>query len=330
MRMQQTSFRLATVAACFLCVLSAITAQEDLLPYFQLDSTPTDLQVSPSFEEDDSIVVSTGHKLYLLNLDFSLISSIDTRDAQGIRRISVSYNSTDFILACKEAYCTYYDVNWLDEDFYTLPKQVGSGANNVPLSVDPTGFYLANVFTHPSVSTMSITQIDDHAIDQRSYDEAVRNIYNRQFLHSFQLGEYVYFIVKDNGTESQNNVRIMRLCHDLDMTVFDAAYEAVLECSPVSPTSKVEVSHNLLDEFGNAVITFAVTTDHKTNVCLFLLSDIDSEMDRSYSICSSGNNNTLEIPLAWHNGGTCATFSRTVSHYYNNYSSLVIDMTVSS
>ena len=303
---------LSVVAAyCFLgCAAQHAGAQQSLL-YYHVDSPPTDLQVSPF---DWSIIVSAGQKLHLLNSDFSPNSSVSTRDREEVYRIAPSYNTSDIVLACKDSYCTYYDIDWLLEDIFTS-RTIGRGYDSFPLSLDPDGFYIAST---DSVS-MTVLQLDQDSNTLRTYDGAFRNenFLRRQFLHGFQNGNFVYFIVRDNGTLSANNVRILRFCHDYEVFEFDAAYEAVLECSAMSPSSRVEVSHSLMDEFGNAVITISVTTDQETNLCSFFLQDINAEMDESYNVCSSGENNALTIPLVWYNERTCATFSILVRYFYH-------------
>ena len=288
------------------CAAQTPGAQPSVV-YYELDSPPTDLQVTPF---DGSIVVSAGQKLHFLNMDFSPNSSVITHDRQEVYRIAL-YNTSDVVLACKDAYCTYYEIDWLYQEFYTS-RPVGRGFDSVPLSLDLDGFYIATTDT----ISMTILQIDQDANTLRTYAEVFKNenFYRRQFLYGFQLGDFVYYVVRDNGTLSSNNVRIMRLCHDTEVFTFHAAYEAVLECSPMSTNSRVEVSHSLMDEFGNAVITVSVTTDHETNMCLFYLESINLEMDRSYALCSSGENNTLTIPLVWHNQHTCSILNLLVGH----------------
>ena len=290
------------------CSSGAIDTQHSDL-YFQLESPPTDLQVSPF---DASIVVSAGIKLHLLNPDFSPNASVTTHDWQEVYKIGLSYNTSDIVLACKDTGCTHYDVDWLDESFFTS-RNTGSGFDNVPLSLDPAGFYVANSDTQ----AIKVLQIDQDGLNMREFEGIFQNpsFYQRQFLYGFVHGEYVYYISRDNGTNASNNVRVMRLCHDFEMFTFDAAYEAVLECSAMSATSRVEVSHSLMDAFGNPVITFSVTTDHETNICSFAIADIDAEMDTSYTLCASGNHNALKIPLVWYDQRTCTTFSSSVRHY---------------
>ena len=293
-------------ARCFLSTAAQPTATLQSYLYYHLDSPPTDLQVSPF---DASIIVSAGQKLHLLNPDFSPNSSLLTHDRTEVHRIALSYNTSDVVLACKDGYCTHYEVDWLFPEILTS-TMVGRGYDSFPLSLDPGGFYIAST---DSIS-MTILQLDQDSNTLRNYDGVFQNenFLRRQFLHGFQMGNFVYYIVRDNGTHSSNNVRIMRLCHDTEVSDFDAEYEAVLECSAVSPSSKVEVSHNLIDEFGNAVITISVTTDHETNLCSFFLEDVNAEMDKSYTQCSNGENNALAIPLVWYTEQTCTTFSNLV------------------
>lgn len=295
---------LSVVAIYCLSFATTLADAQDVV-YLQLDNTPLDMQVSPW---DGSIIVSAGLEMHRLNPDFTLNSSVITHDRRPARRIAVSSNASHIVLACKETYCTLYDVDWMYQMFYHN-KLVGRGFYSVPLSIDPQGFYIGT----SDSNSIDIIHFNEDFTSNRNYERSFNNnsFYQRQFLQGFQYNNFVYFIVRDNGTnEISNNVRAVRVCHELHYNIlFDAAYEAVLDCGVMSASSKVEVGSNLMDEFGNATITLAVTTDDETSICSFSLEAINSEMDKSYTLCSSGRNNSLVIPLAWYSERTCSTFT---------------------
>lgn len=277
--------------------------------YLPLNSTPMDIRVSPL---DGSIVVSAGPDILRLDIDFTLNGTVTTHDHQPGHRIALSHNTTDTILVCKDSFCTHYYVDWELEELY-LSTKVARGFDSVPLSVDPEGFYIGT----SDGRSINIKHFDVEDNTEREYDWAfTNNTFNqRKFLQGFQYGGFVYFIVQDNGTSLiANNVRIIRVCHDLDSTSFDAAYEAVLECGKVSPGSKVEVSNSILNG-NNFTITISITTDDDTNICSFSINDINSEMDASYDLCSSRDSSDLKIPLVWYNERTCGVFSEAVRNY---------------
>ena len=289
------------------------TVQGSDLYYGGLASPPTDLQVSPV---DASIVVSAGNMLHRLNPDFSHNSSVTTVDRQAVYRIALSHNTSDVLLACKDVHCTRYDVDWIFQSLFTH-NRVADGFDGIPLSTDPSGFYIASSDT----LEMSIEQIDQDGLFTRDFVGIFdsNNFYQRQFLYGFVHGDYVYFIARDNGTltSNTNNVRILRLCHDFEVIAFEAAYEAVLECSAMTVNSRVEISHSLLNEYGNIVITFAVITDIETNICSFFLDEINAEMDSAYDDCSSDNYSSVQIPLVWYDQPNCFIFASPVSHHYS-------------
>ena len=292
----------------FAFVVSAVSAQDDPI-HLQLDTAPTDVQVSLY---DGSIIVSAGQELLLLNPDLTLNSSVTTLDGRAGQRIALSRNASNVVLVCKEGYCKHYAVYWEEEDI-SQPKQIGYGLDGVPLSTEPNGFYIGT----SDSSSFKVEQINEDGFFIHDYHQRFRNanFYQRQFLHGFEYGNFVYFVVRDNGTNDvTNNIRVMRFCHDLEQPALEGAFEAILDCGVMSPSSKVEVANSLLDEFGNARIIFAVTTDDETNICSFLLDDIDTEMDASFTKCST--NGSLTIPLAWYySERICLAFSISVRTY---------------
>jgi hypothetical protein len=298
-----------TVFHCFTFAITPADARDDAPASLQLDSAPLDLQVSLY---DGSIVVSAGMELFLLDPNLTVSSSVMVHDRIPGQRIALPHNSNDSVLVCKEEFCSHYDVDWMyDEEIYEFVSPVARGFDSVPLSVEPTGFYIAT----SDGRSIDIKQLDENGNPMRDYNWAFNNnqFYQRQFLEGFQYGDFIYFVARDNGTsELANKVRVIRLCHGFTMRAFSAAYEAILECGEMSANSKVEVSSSLLDEFGNPMITFAVTTDEDTNICSFSLDNINAEMDASYTWCSSNENSSLIIPLAWYNERTCGIFSSSV------------------
>ena len=295
-------------AAVVLGFVSLSTTNGELL-YHSLDSTPSDLQVSLF---DASIVVSAGNKLYRFNPDFSLSSTVMNQDWMAGHRIALSQNSTHVLLICKETFCNYYEIYWLDKEILSGPRVI-NGFDSVPIAIDSSGFYIA---TSDEIS-MNIKQLSEESYTIRTYDPAINNnsFYQRQYLEGFVYKDFVYFIARDSGaTEITNKVRIVRACHNSsDQVAFDAMYEVVLECGAVSPNSKVKVSNNIVDRYGNAVITISVTTVNETSICSFSFDEIDAEINASYALCSSGRNDSLSIPLAWFSERTCARFSEAVS-----------------
>ena len=280
--------------------------------YLPLNSTPTDIQVSLL---DGSIVVSAGTEIFRLNIiDFTLNGSVTTHDHEPGHRIALPHNTSETILVCKDSFCTHYYIDWELGEFY-MYTMVARGFDSVPLSVYPEGFYIGT----SDGTSINIKHFNEEDSTEREYDWAFTNItFNRRkFLQGFQYGDFVYFVVQDNGTNLiANNVRVIRLCHDLDYIAFDAAYEAVLDCGKVSPNSKVEVSSNILNGYGdNVTVTIAVTTEDDTNICSFSIDDINSEMDASYDLCSSRDSSDLRIPLVWYNDRTCGVFSDSVRNH---------------
>ena len=274
--------------------------------HLQLDSPPTDLQAAV-FEDGVAVVVSAGNEIHLLDHNLTPISSIRTYDGRVGHRITISRNSSETVLVCKETYCTHYVFDWFGNAIIQYKNAGRSrGFNNFPLAIEPDGFYIATA----DRTSFAVEQFDDLLDSLRSYDWPFLYTitFKRQFLHGFVYEDNVYFVVQDNGTAPlSNNVRILRFCHEI--LVFDASYEAILDCGMVSANSKVEVSSSPLEIFGfeDAAITLAVTTNGDTSICRFSLDDINAEMDASYTQCS--HNDTLPIPLVWYNERTCAAFN---------------------
>lgn len=290
------------MAALFCTTLPAAAAAAD----YALDDPPTDMKISPW---DGSVYVSAGAMLIYLNADLTENASVSTIGG----RIAHAYNDTDIFMACTEEVCRRYNIDWPDSEPYE-PQDVIQGSSSTTL----VSVQLENQFYVGATDNEDIIlkQLDSHSPDPqlRVFDQSIvnENFYRRQFLYAFESEDSVYFLVRDNGTNDlTTNLRVMRVCQEEGGTDyhFVAVYEAILECGDFSANSQVTVSDSVVEmEMVGTATIIAITTNSKTNICIFSIGNIDMEMDMSYSECVSGDNNDKTIPLVWYNDRTCGHF----------------------
>ena len=289
---------------CVLVVLSCTSSLKATAAYYPLQVPPTDVTMHPW---DGRVIVSAGRKLSALNPDLTLNSSINTIGGH----IGLIYNNTENILMCTDEICKLYlYVDWANpesHDTQLLPKRSVS-TTLVPVELE-NRFYIGST----DGRKIEIEEIDSSSMPLRSLSKRItnRSFYKRKFLHAFENGDSVYFLVRDNGTNDlTTSIRVMRVCQDVQY-YFKAVYETVLECGNFSANSQVIFSDTAtaLDEPTDITLTLAVTTDGVTNICKFSTADIDLEMNSSYSKCVSGNFNELMIPIVWYDSRTCGDFN---------------------
>ena len=292
---------LGLMAALFCTTLPAAAAAN-----YAVDDPPTDMKISPW---DGSVYVSAGARLIYLNADLTENASVPTIGG----RIAHAYNDTDIFMACTEEFCRRFNIDWPESDVYD-PQDVIQGSSSTTLvSVQLEDQFYVGATENEDII---LEQIDPRSPDPqlRVFDQSIvnENFYRRQFLYAFESEDYVYFLVRDNGTNDlTTNMRVMRVCQEEGGTDyhFVAVYEAILECGDFSASSQVTVSESVveMEVVGKATI-IAITTNSKTNICIFSIGNIDMEMDMSYSECVSGDNNERTIPLVWYNDRTCGHF----------------------
>ena len=288
-----------------LVVLSCTPSLKATAAYYPLRAPPTDITMHPS---DGRVIVSTGRKLFALNPDLTLNGSISTIGGH----IGYIYNnSEDHVLMCTDVYCrVYLYVDWTNPDSHDTQTLQRSRVSTtlVPVELE-NHFYIGSTDNRK----IEIEEIDASSMPVRLFSKAITNtgFYKRKFLHAFENGDSVYFLVRDNGTNNlTTSIRVIRVCQDVQ-NYFKAVYETVLDCGNFSSSSQVIISDTptALEESTDVTLTLAVTTGGVTNICKFSTADIDLEMNSTYSKCVSGNFNEQKIPVVWYDSRTCGDFN---------------------
>lgn len=274
------------------------------LPAFHLSAVPTDMTISTSGD----LYISAGRTLYSLNCNLIVDESVlVTTGNTNVTRIALSSNDSKIVLCLTDGSCLVYAT-----EFLTLGRENTLASVTIPgetvalLSVPTTledTFYVGSegAVTPGGAQMIALGQ---YGIDEFSYTSRTSGVdltisndsfVSREFFSAFSHGEFVYFVVMDNGTSpSIHSIRILRLCNSANESYFRALYEVRLQCGTITPDTKI-VSFSLVGMSGMRAV-IGVTGDGRNHFCSFQVLDVDREIGRTFDECLSGNN---EIPLAW-------------------------------
>ena len=274
------------------------------LPAFHLPAAPTDMTISSSGD----VYVSAGSTLYSLNSSLFLDESVllTTRNT-NVSRMALASNGSQIILCLTDGSCLVYAT-----EFLTLGRENTLSSVTVPgesvalLSVSTTledTFYVGSEGAMPPGGSQVIA-LGQYGLDEFSFtsrssgvDLTISNdsFVSRDFFTAFSHGEFVYFVVMDNGTAPTiHSIRILRLCNSANESYFGALYEVRLDCGTIAPDTKI-ASFSLVDSSGTRAV-IGVTGHGQNHFCSFQVSDIDREIERTFDECLAGSG---EIPLVW-------------------------------
>ena len=121
-------------------------------------------------------------------------------------------------------------------------------------------------------------------------------------------GTNAYYFMADGSPRNVRGLRVLRACDISTCSSpcsFNALYELGIHCGGGSfPQNSVICGLSVLDSFAGSSDTTVVlarcnsaSMSARNRVCSIRLADIDSEMDRKYTQCSTGR--TGEIVVAW-------------------------------
>ena len=128
---------------------------------------------------------------------------------------------------------------------------------------------------------------------------------DRTFINAFRLSNHVYFVGRDEDTDSMPKITLMRIC-DKGNQMFSTegydVYEIRLSCGPVSAETSI-TGVFVLDN----TMVLGLTNRRYSRHCTFNLSRINMILDSAYDQCSSGD---YDNPLPWaiYNHHSCTTF----------------------
>ena len=200
----------------------------------------------------------------------------------------------------------------MNDSFYLGSEGAFSGGGN-------DNIYLAQYnYTSDTVRT---TGAERYRVDD--------NVFVRYFYGGITKNGYVYYFVADKD----NAVRVLRVCDCARETCtnqFEALYELELLCGRGTTVTTRVCGVHLLESFAGrtgplVVVTQCDSGNDRNHACVFLLSDIDGDMDTRFSECRDGLK-FYRFNVPWDALRLCFGFE--VSIYLSYYMPIVLVITV--
>ena len=154
------------------------------------------------------------------------------------------------------------------------------------------------------ISEMNVNRVKRYA----QYDVTSSSFSTRRFVAGFEGGGNVYFAVEDPHPR-HNDIRLLRICEESNAseTEIQALYEIHLRSLP--STTLVDATlvniNNTQQHVPMVMITMA--SGSSSGVYGYRLSDIDSEMDSSFSTCIDDSRREVKMPW-WEGKKDCDQF----------------------
>ena len=122
-----------------------------------------------------------------------------------------------------------------------------------------------------------------------------------------------YYFAMDNNPVDRRNIRVMRVCHNSDLS---ALYELTLGCGGSTPSPDARISGvSVVDNFAGISGPVVILSRNRpisshNYVCLYGLREVDAIMQKKYDSCSAATTGSTEqVELSWRNLATfCSTF----------------------
>ena len=290
-----------------MCIIAAVTFVL-FLSAVQCSSFNSTSPIADVAIHKDVIFVGSGRKISRLNEYLQLNGTLNLPSASAtISKLSISSNGNKIVICLTDGSCLIYSSTLtieqserVEEDA-TVPGRpfslisvstdvgdsfyVGSEGSTIPLILDSRdiligqfGFENGNIYR---------TSNGDFSVSSTTFTR-------RNFIDSFSVGNYIYFVVSDEGTASEDSaVRVLRVCNDAESDVLGSMYEVVLDCGT---TTKIVSSVTLMNWHSRYTVVMSISSEGENAVCAFSLNDIDAEMSRTFSECLSGS---MDVPLVW-------------------------------
>ncbi len=260
------------------------------------------------------VYVGAGNRIYRLGEDLTLQANLLlTHRPTNVTGMILSTFETSVVTCLSDATCHVYS----SEDLTPLGRENridGAAIEGSSIALAALATYFDDVFYVGSAGIQraggpsafllrSYTMYDFAEYLQSSETDftiSLPTFEGRDFNSAFTFGEFVYFIVMDRSTQTPvRNIRILRVCNETNNTAFNGLYEAILDCGKLNSDSKITGS-SLVESLGVSMagvrVVVSVNGGGHNRICSFALSDINQEMDKSFSECAGGSRDTL---LAW-------------------------------
>ena len=270
--------------------------------------------VNSDSDTSDEVFVAGGNIIYKLSANLSQLMNIVVSNdtAVSVRGLSVS-NGGQYIVAClTTGSCIGYDVINLTSTMSNVPlnefrQTPHTGEEPVVMfSGAIEGIVYTGTATdfeseyHMSLGRFSFSLGSIIASTTRDYTLWSNQDFNtRIFKGSFDIDNFTYYIVEDDGTE----IRILRVCNESMNPTFEALYELWLVCgqSGQNVLSILFVGASLYENFpdstSNTLLLLVRPPDQQgaTRLCTYRISDINTVMDAGLTDCAVNGNDRVTV-----------------------------------
>ena len=243
----------------------------------------------------------------------------------GVLRMALSSDHSRLVVCFANRSCSVYNSSDLNAGAQRTVEDVSLSSSSMALFTAPVSgggdsFYAASVGVSPD-QDIRLVQYGfagaENSVERSSdfgYLFQPSSDLGRTFVGGFVENSNAYFVAIDNDPIPRA-LRIMRVCDTSGESDFPAVYEAELGCAATAVTTKVP-SVSVVRNPGETwvVLSSSEAGTPRNQVCSYLLSSIDQQLDDAYTMCSDMSD-TRSIPLSWlANIGTCDDFLVSVLH----------------
>ena len=255
---------------------------------------------------DDEVFVAGENIIYKLSANLSQLMNVTVSNDSSVRvrGLSVS-NGGQYIVAClTTGSCIGYDVINLSRTNSSVPlnqpgEEVFTGDD--PVVMFP-GVAKGSVYT----GTATESQLQEYRMSLGQYrissgsimTDTTRDYYlersgdfnTRIFKAGFNIDNFTYYIVEDDGTD----IRILRVCNSAT-DMFQGLYEVQLRCDQsVTVFAGASILGNLSNSTNSTLVLTVRSPDTETTrsgrVCTYDISDINAAMENGQIACAAGEN----------------------------------------
>ena len=258
--------------------------------------------------------VTAGNQL--MRLDSSLVPEQTVNLSSVAVNMSLSSGGDWLVVCTTNLSCTVHDANDLTVVRRTL-ESVLVATDRVAVFTAGNTFYVGSVNNSREMRLVQGYGSEESGRSsnfEKSREYTItRTGFQRDFFTGFSRGSNAYYIVSDHDPGPLRSIRVLRVCHTTgcpdrsQLCEFTALYEEGFQCrAPLDSDDDTIVGVSVVEDFAGTLGTSVLVSRGRVNagdniVCLFRLSDLDSNMDMRYDQCSAG---TGDLDVAWLDGMT--------------------------
>ena len=296
---------------------------------YPLPAAPSSVAVNT---ENGEVFIAAGSQLLRLNNSLQLLENVTVSGGGELVVIALSPDGSRLVgcLGGDSRTCLVYDSQDLTSgETATVSNAHYNPENGLAIITTDESFYLGSeggvegeVGTNDNIF---LAQYNYTSATVRTTGEMRFRVDTTSLIRHFYGGVarngYVYYFVAD---ENPTAVRVLRVCECAQETCsseFDALYEMAVVCQGASETTRV-CGVDLLESFADQNGPLVVMTQcddgtdrnqRRNRACVFLLSDIDDQMDRFYNTCRDSPYHRIpSFQLPWETSRSCSVFNVSV------------------